>query len=621
MRHYDDPIRGRILRYLASIAFVPYLIRNYVLRLTEKFGWQYVAIVAIVYGVNQGLGEGWAFFAAQYLLTDPDSSECDDSGHCGLGLDADRYAEVDGFTNIPWQIKSIYGILSDTLPIGTMHRSPYILIAATSGILSYPTIAILATSAGVGVVAVLLLGINYSMASPDVIIDASVAERCRDHPKYASDLQTLCWGSFGIGKIVSSATSGPLYERIGSRGLFGLTTFTALAMLPPAMNVWRRRGYSAHGASSSLSATTISDDDDGGGGDCTSGVGASTRVSWLAEKPEPIPRACGDFSPFLEAFRDKTRGTLIRLSLVVCFCSICMGLVAMTVDDDMATLGTGLVISAAICTAVYTYERKISVTLAKASVYIFIQGAIQPSTSVMYLWFKETDSNCDTEAEAAYGKRPCFSASFYSKMITVSYVFFVIGTAMYNRYFSTWSYRKIWTMTQIVLVGVNLLDLVWVLRWNVDVGIPDEVFFLGEELIGPLISRLNTMPLFILAAKLCPPKMEGTLFAMNMGLSNFGVVMGSYMGNGLLHALGGVEGPEFRNLDALVVIRSFARLLPILLIPFLVPKGSPNDSGGEGSATGKRREGTDEEEERPLSPKLLMEMPVVSGGGMMEVEI
>jgi hypothetical protein len=127
------------------------------------------------------------------------------------------------------------------------------------------------------------------------------------------------------------------------------------------------------------------------------------------------------------------------------------------------------------------------------------------------------------------------------------------------------------------LVLVNLLDLIWVRRVNLELGIPGRYFFFGEELLGPVVSRLNTMPLFILAAKLCPPKMEGTLFALNMGLSNFGVILGTYMGNGLLLALGGVKGPEFENLDVLVIIRSLARLLPIALIPFLIPDGAPSD--------------------------------------------
>jgi len=49
-------------------------------------------------------------------------------------------------------------------------------------------------------------------------------------------------------------------------------------------------------------------------------------------------------------------------------------------------------------------------------------------------------------------------------MTTVGYVFFVLGTALYNRFFSSWSYRKLWTSTQILLVFVNLMDLFWSAR-------------------------------------------------------------------------------------------------------------------------------------------------------------
>ena len=56
--------------------------------------------------------------------------------------------------------------------------------------------------------------------------------------------------------------------------------------------------------------------------------------------------------------------------------------------------------------------------------------------------------------------------------------------------------------------------------------------------------------------------------------------------------LGGVNGPEFENLDVLVIIRSLARLLPIALIPFLIPDGAPSDEAktakleGEGGGGG-----------------------------------
>ena len=42
-----------------------------------------------------------------------------------------------------------------------------------------------------------------------------------------------------------------------------------------------------------------------------------------------------------------------------------------------------------------------------------------------------------------------------------------------------------------------------------------------------------------------------------------------------LYALGGVEAPEFVGVELLTIIRGFCRLFPILLIPYLIPEGSP----------------------------------------------
>jgi hypothetical protein len=35
---------------------------------------------------------------------------------------------------------------------------------------------------------------SLDRASPDVMIDASVAERAKTHPRLAADVQSLCWG-------------------------------------------------------------------------------------------------------------------------------------------------------------------------------------------------------------------------------------------------------------------------------------------------------------------------------------------------------------------------------------------------------------------------------------------
>jgi hypothetical protein len=93
-----------------------------------------------------------------------------------------------GFANIPWQIKAVYGIISDTFPIFGRHRSPYIALAAACGLLSYVFLALELFETTI-CVAVLLFLTNLAQASPDVMIDAAVAERSQTHPLFATDLQ------------------------------------------------------------------------------------------------------------------------------------------------------------------------------------------------------------------------------------------------------------------------------------------------------------------------------------------------------------------------------------------------------------------------------------------------
>mmetsp|Transcript_10631 Transcript_10631/g.12090 ORF Transcript_10631/g.12090 Transcript_10631/m.12090 type:complete len:111 (+) Transcript_10631:1-333(+) len=61
-----------------------------------------------------------------------------------------------------------------------------------------------------------------------------------------------------------------------------------------------------------------------------------------------------------------------------------------------------------------------------------------------------------------------------------------------------------------------------------------------------------------------------------MGISNFGSIIGSYMGLGLMTALG-TGHPEFHNLSSYVFLRTLFRFAPLLIIPILLPKGTPCD--------------------------------------------
>ena len=88
---------------------------------------------------------------------------------------------------------------------------------------------------------------------------------------------------------------------------------------------------------------------------------------------------------------------------------------------------------------------------------------------------------------------------------------------------------------------------------------------------------------------------------MQMGLSNMGGVMGSYMYVALLWIMGGVESPAFDNVEWFVGFRSLTRLLPLFLIPFLVPGGSPQDDSEMGSANPQNEQLLDEDEGQELT--------------------
>lgn len=119
----------------------------------------------------------------------------------------------------------------------------------------------------------------------------------------------------------------------------------------------------------------------------------------------------------------------------------------MLTNTHMPAILCSIILSA----TVYFYEKDISIRLAKASVYVYLSQAIQPSSSLMFYWSKESEDNCNGE----YGSRPCFSPVFMSALDVVGYVFFIVGTACYNKYFSAWTYKKIWTYTQILLASIG----------------------------------------------------------------------------------------------------------------------------------------------------------------------
>ena len=303
-------------------------------RLTDAFGWRYVAAVVLTYGANQGVGEQLVFNARRYFLFD------------GMNLDSASAAQLNGFSRIPWQLKSCFGLLSDTLPICGYRRGPYMIIAGVLGITASLLLAVLpAASLGAVIPAVLLLFSNVNFAMPDVMIDATVAERAKAVPHRAADLQALCWGSLGVCGMVVSASLGYLNEAGGYQLLFGLSVVTSACVL------------------------------------------ISPALGWLGEKRRP--GGCGETRQLCRSLVGTLakRRVLIAAGLVGCY-SFSLGLVQLLVAPlypDAVGLGTQLT-NLLLCGGLYAILRTVDATLAKAVLFPFVRGALCPRADVIFEW-------------------------------------------------------------------------------------------------------------------------------------------------------------------------------------------------------------------------------------------
>lgn len=146
----------------------------------------------------------------------------------------------------------------------------------------------------------------------------------------------------------------------------------------------------------------------------------------------------------------------------------------------------------------------------------------------------------------------------------------MLGTFLYNRYLKHMKLRRILMLAQIGLSMISFLDLALVSRLNVHFGVSDKLMVIWGSALADAINQLKMMPFLIISGQLCPPGIEGTLFALFMSINNLGSTMGSFLGAGLASLLG-ISADSFDNMPLGVSIQAVCTLVPVGFL-FLIPK-------------------------------------------------
>lgn len=158
-----------------------------------------------------------------------------------------------------------------------------------------------------------------------------------------------------------------------------------------------------------------------------------------------------------------------------------------------------------------------------------------------------------------------FEPEFLGRVRLVTSFASLLGVWVFQRFLKTIPFRVIFGWSTVLSAVLGMTTLLLVTHTNRTLGIDDHWFSLGDNLILTVIGQIAYMPVLVLAARLCPPGVEATLFALLMSVSNLASILSYQLGAVLMRSLG-ITQTNFDSLWILVIIANVSTLLPL---PFL----------------------------------------------------
>ncbi|MEA5619678.1 folate/biopterin family MFS transporter [Cronbergia sp. UHCC 0137] len=132
-----------------------------------------------------------------------------------------------GIVALPWMMKPLLGLVSDSLPIFGYRRRPYLVISGILGACTWVSLATIVHSSWGATIAIALN--SLSIAFSDVIVDSLVVERARTESlAKVGSLQSICWAATALGSLITAYFSGFLLEQLSTRTVFWITALFPL---------------------------------------------------------------------------------------------------------------------------------------------------------------------------------------------------------------------------------------------------------------------------------------------------------------------------------------------------------------------------------------------------------
>ncbi|CAI8596571.1 unnamed protein product [Vicia faba] len=491
-------------------------------QLNTAFGVSFLWLICLIY-FTQGF-RSFVWTAISYQLKD------------NLHLTPSASQFVFSVAFFPWSIKPLYGILSDCIPIKGSKRISYLVIATVLSLVPWFILGLSSTLRNSTWHLMVFLTVqNLGSAMADVVVDAMVAEAVRhDKASFAGDLQSLSWSSMAVGGICGSLFGGFALSSLPIDAIFLLFSILPCIQLLSCCFVKEN----SVNIEDLVEDSTAKDMQTNG----SSNSRALDEDSPLTKKSNSSTRKRkkGKKNTKIKAVNTRKSKVLHK-------------------GDSLATKSFH-----SLKQAIYDLCRAFrQPMILRPMSWFFLAHITIPNLSTVLFYY-------ETEVLK-------LEASFLGTARVVGWLGLMLGTFTYNRHLKHMTLRRILMYAHVALAFLNLLQIAVVSRKNIDFGVSDRVMVLFGSALVDAINQFKFMPFLILSGRLCPPGIEGTLFALFMSINNLGTTIGSFVGAGLASILN-IDSGSFDNLLLGIVIHALCNFIPIAFL-FLIPKEATGSSG------------------------------------------
>ena len=199
----------------------------------------------------------------------------------------------------------------------------------------------------------------------------------------------------------------------------------------------------------------------------------------------------------------------------------------------------------------------------------------------------------------------------YSMLTVLGFFCLLIGSALYTKYFKNYEFRSLILMEMVVGLVFAPFSYMFVLRLNVQYGIPDLALIIFTDTVQDIVSQCFVfLPMAVMFAKITPRRIEATSFALLAGVSNFRATIRGWTGSWINDRFVGVSREDLTDYWVLVTIGFVCSFIPLLFLR-LIPTRQQIDKLQEAMQEDNEKEKLDKNSDGGKSTDSSTELPKI----------